>query len=122
MDEFDSGGTLDNTTWARNGAARTAIAGITPLLAASMNLPKGFRLQMTMNVSSGAPFNITTGQDNNGDGSVNDRPAGLGRNANLTPDFYSQPIFNRMICAPAVLVLNGSASYASTTPALSRLR
>src|SRR5262249_17681837 len=65
-----------------------------------MNLPKGFRLNMTMNASTGAPFNITTGRDDNGDGSVNDRPAGLGRDANLTPNFYSQPLFNRMICVP----------------------
>src|SRR5262249_30476704 len=61
---------------------------------------KGIRMQMTMNASSGAPFNITTGFDDNRDGVVNDRPAGLGRDADLTPIFYSQPLFNRMICVP----------------------
>ncbi len=58
-----------------------------------VTLPKGFRLNMTMIASSGAPFNITTGDDDNRDGSFTDRPAGLRRNANLTPDFYSQPVF-----------------------------
>src|SRR5262249_3811593 len=54
-----------------------------------------------MNASTGAPFNITTGFDDNRDGSVNDRPAGLRHNANLTPDFYSQDLFiKRMICVP----------------------
>jgi hypothetical protein len=67
-----------------------------------VNMPKGFRLQMTLNASSGAPFNITTGSDNNGDGVLNDRPQGLGRDANLTPDIYLQPlaVFDRMICVP----------------------
>jgi len=58
-----------------------------------VTLPKGFRLQLTMTANSGAPFNITTGDDDNHDGSFTDRPAGLRRNANLTPDFYSLPIF-----------------------------
>src|SRR5262245_30783333 len=65
-----------------------------------MTLPKGFRMQLTLNASTGAPFNITTGFDDNRDGSVNDRPVGLIRNANLTPDFYSQQVFDRPICVP----------------------
>jgi hypothetical protein len=65
-----------------------------------LTLPKGFRLNTNISMSSGSPFNITTGFDDNRDGSTNDRPAGLGRNANLTPDFYSQPLFDRNICVP----------------------
>src|SRR5262249_45898073 len=65
-----------------------------------LTLPKGFRMQLTMNASTGAPFNITTGFDDNRDRSVNDRPAGLRYNANLTPDFYTQPLFDRLICMP----------------------
>ncbi len=65
-----------------------------------LTLPKGFRLNTMINMSSGSPFNITTGFDDNRDGSTNDRPAGLNRNANLTPDFYSQPLFDRRICVP----------------------
>jgi hypothetical protein len=97
----DSGGTpADNYNlrpeWGRASGDRRHNAFVGSFL----TLPKGFRLNMMINASSGAPFNITTGRDDNGDGSVNDRPAGLGRNANLTPDFYSQPLFNRLICVP----------------------
>jgi hypothetical protein len=41
----------------------------------SFSLPKGIRLSPFMMANSGTPFNITTGQDNNGDSIFNDRPA-----------------------------------------------
>jgi hypothetical protein len=44
-------------------------------LGGSFALPKGFRLSPFMMANSGSPFNITTGQDNNGDSIFNDRPA-----------------------------------------------
>jgi hypothetical protein len=44
-------------------------------LGGSFSLPKGFRLSPFMMANSGSPFNITTGQDNNGDSIFNDRPA-----------------------------------------------
>jgi hypothetical protein len=44
-------------------------------LGGSFALPKGFRLSPFMVANSGSPFNITTGQDNNGDSIFNDRPA-----------------------------------------------
>jgi hypothetical protein len=44
-------------------------------LGGSMALPKGFRLSPFVMTSSGAPFNITVGQDLNGDSIFNDRPA-----------------------------------------------
>jgi hypothetical protein len=44
-------------------------------LGGSFALPKGFRLSPFMMTSSGAPFNITVGQDLNGDSIFNDRPA-----------------------------------------------
>jgi hypothetical protein len=37
--------------------------------------------------NSGAPFNITTGSDNNGDGVANDRPLGVTRNTGQGPGF-----------------------------------
>jgi hypothetical protein len=39
------------------------------------SLPKGFRLSPFMIANSGTPFNITVGQDLNGDSIYNDRPA-----------------------------------------------
>jgi hypothetical protein len=41
----------------------------------TLGLPYAFRLSPFMIASSGIPFNITTGQDNNGDSIFNDRPA-----------------------------------------------
>jgi len=41
----------------------------------SFSMPKGFRLSPFMMTSSRAPFNITVGQDLNGDSIYNDRPA-----------------------------------------------
>src|SRR5208337_878823 len=44
-------------------------------LGGSFSLPKGFRLSPFMMANSGSPFNITVGQDLNGDSIFNDRPA-----------------------------------------------
>jgi hypothetical protein len=47
----------------------------------------GFQLGWVYNYGSPAPFNIVTGADNNGDTTINDRPAGVGRNAGRLPCF-----------------------------------
>jgi hypothetical protein len=47
----------------------------------NMNLWKGFKLATMVNRSSGLPYNITTGFDDNHDTVSNDRPAGVGRNS-----------------------------------------
>lgn len=62
-----------------------------------LTLPKNFRLQTMINAGTGRPFNIVTGRDDNLDGTVNDRPAGLARNADLLPSFYSLATFDRTI-------------------------
>jgi hypothetical protein len=46
----------------------------------NMDLWKGFRISTMANASSGQPYNITTGFDDNGDTISNDRPDGVGRN------------------------------------------
>jgi hypothetical protein len=45
----------------------------------------GFQLGWVYAYASAAPFNIVTGTDNNNDTTVNDRPAGVGRNAGRLP-------------------------------------
>ena len=45
------------------------------------NVMAGFRLNMHVRAQSAAPYNITTGLDENRDGQTNERPAGVGRNA-----------------------------------------
>jgi len=47
----------------------------------NMNLWRGFKLATTVNSSSGLPYNITTGFDDNRDTVSNDRPLGVGRNS-----------------------------------------
>jgi hypothetical protein len=39
--------------------------------------------------SSGRPYSLTTGRDDNGDQSFTDRPAGVGRNTLTSPDTYN---------------------------------
>jgi hypothetical protein len=47
---------------------------------ANLPLRKRFRLGTSLRVLSALPYNITTGRDDNGDTSSNDRPAGVTRN------------------------------------------
>jgi hypothetical protein len=50
----------------------------------NMNLWKGFKIATSFNSSTGTPYNITTGLDDNGDTVSNDRPAGVTRNTART--------------------------------------
>jgi hypothetical protein len=54
-----------------------------------ISLPYGFNLSPFITASSGSPFSITTGFDENGDTNLNDRPSGLARNADLPASLYS---------------------------------
>jgi carboxypeptidase family protein len=62
-------------------------------------LPFGIRINSMINVSSGSPFNITTGGDDNADFTINDRPAGINRNSDLPARLYTQ-LPDRWICPP----------------------
>ena len=44
----------------------------------------GLALNLTLRAQSGAPYTVTTGTDDNGDGVFNDRPAGVGRSSART--------------------------------------
>ncbi len=52
-------------------------------------LPFGIYLTTNLSISSGDAYSITTGQDDNGDGVINDRPAGEPRNSHYGPGFKS---------------------------------
>jgi hypothetical protein len=52
-----------------------------------LSLPAGLKIGTIASVSSGIPFNITTGFDNNHDTVANDRPAGVGRNTGKGPGY-----------------------------------
>ena len=53
----------------------------------SFNLPKKFRLGTIVSLTSGIPFNIITGSDDNNDTVVNDRPPRVGRNTGRGPGY-----------------------------------
>jgi hypothetical protein len=50
-----------------------------------MRLPRGFQSGVVLAMSSGVPFDITTGFDDNGDTVANDRPHGVTRNTGRGP-------------------------------------
>ncbi|HEY1304743.1 MAG TPA: TonB-dependent receptor [Vicinamibacterales bacterium] len=52
---------------------------------ANLVLPRGFQSGWVLSASSGAPFSVTTGFDDNGDTIANDRPAGVFRNSRRGP-------------------------------------
>jgi hypothetical protein len=83
--------------WGRsaNDRRHTAFVG------GRVSLPYGISLSPFVTASSGSPFNITTGADDNGDTSFNDRPAGLSRNSALPASLYAT-LTNRCItgCQP----------------------
>ncbi len=47
----------------------------------STNVWRSVRVTLNGSMQSGAPYNVTTGRDDNGDTVFNDRPAGIGRNS-----------------------------------------
>ena len=66
-----------------------------------MDLPRGLKLTPSLSASSGAPFNISTGLDDNRDTQFNDRPPGVARNADLPASLYSLvPRLDRLVSAP----------------------
>ncbi len=63
-----------------------------------VRLPWDLIVAPTITASSGLPFNITSGFDENGDTSFTDRPAGLRRNSDLPANLYVQiPNANRCV-------------------------
>jgi hypothetical protein len=54
----------------------------------NVQVPGNMRFTINPSWSSGRPYNITLGQDVNGDSSNNDRPAGLGKNAGTGPSNF----------------------------------
>ncbi len=78
----------------------------------TINLPKGIRLSPFVTASSGSPFNITTGKDDNGDTEINDRPFGLTRNGNLLPSSYS--LYPNGVNANGPGAFNVNMSFAKT--------
>src|SRR6266436_1688937 len=65
----------------RDARHRFVVSGI-------ITLPWGFQTSNIVALQSGRPYNITTGNDDNGDGHFKDRPPGVGRNAGRAAPTY----------------------------------
>jgi hypothetical protein len=55
----------------------------------NIKLPKDISMSFLITARSGRPYSLTTGQDNNGDQTTNDRPSGVPRNSLTGPGFYN---------------------------------
>jgi len=78
---FTSGGSLSNPMFISDQTDPSADYGRASfdvrhraVMGGTIGLPKGFRLNPFMIVSSGTPYNVTLGQDLNGDSIFNNRP------------------------------------------------
>ncbi|MGH9349589.1 MAG: carboxypeptidase regulatory-like domain-containing protein, partial [Vicinamibacterales bacterium] len=68
---------------ARQDIRHRGFAGI------SFRIPTSFSMGFTTRWQSASPYNITTGEDTNGDTVTNDRPAGISRNAARGQGFWT---------------------------------
>jgi hypothetical protein len=55
----------------------------------NLRLPKDTSLSFLIIANAGRPYSLTTGRDNNGDQTTNDRPAGIPRNSLTGPGSYN---------------------------------
>src|SRR5262249_47778338 len=71
------------------------------LITGPVSLKYGVSLTPFIQAHSGAPFNITTGHDENRDTTINDRPAGISRNSDLPAGLYARlPAICIQNCGP----------------------
>jgi hypothetical protein len=85
----DELGPSDNDQRHRLVVSGTLAAPTMDGASAPRQLLRGFQLGYIFTYASRLPFNILTGNDRNGDTNVNDRPAGVGRNAGRGFDYAS---------------------------------
>jgi len=93
----------------------------------SFNGLRGLNTQFYLNASTGTPYTITTGRDDNGDLIFNDRPIGVGRNSARNPGqwtltgylSYQFTFGPRLVNLPPGIQINGGPggyTVASVTP------
>jgi hypothetical protein len=68
--------------WARSGARHNISSSF------NVRLPWNINGDTILNWSSGSPYSIRTGKDDNFDSNNNDRPAGVARNSETGPGFF----------------------------------
>ena len=100
----------------------------------SSSVLKNLNANLNVNASTGTPYTITTGRDDNGDLVYNDRPANTARNTQWTPRqvmvggnfFYTLAIGKRTVQAPGgitgITMRNGVIDVMTGGPAPPRYR
>jgi hypothetical protein len=95
---------------------------------------RNLNANLNFNGSTGTPYSITTGRDDNGDLVYNDRPAGIGRNSQWSPRqwtvngnfFYSLPIGKKTVQNPGgitgITIRDGVANVMTGGPPPPRYR
>jgi outer membrane receptor protein involved in Fe transport len=80
----------------RNPAAERgpSLSDVRHRLTASLSawLPRGFKIAALVSARSGLPYNVTTGNDNNGDTFFTDRLPGVSRNSARGDDFWQTDV------------------------------
>ncbi len=77
------------------------------------NLPRSFRIGTLLTISTGAPYDITSGSDTNHDTLANDRPPGITRNMGRGTGFAQLDLrFSKLFRLPRLLSRDSSANNA----------
>ena len=77
------------------------------------NLPRSFRIGTLLTLSTGVPFDITSGSDTNHDTVPNDRPPGITRNVGRGTGFMQWDLrFSKLFRLPRLLSRDSSANNA----------
>ena len=85
----DNGSAVNQYDW-RSEWARSSFDTRHRMLAnLNFRMPMATTLSFMINAATGRPYSLTTGLDNNGDQSTNDRPVGVARNSLIGPSSYN---------------------------------
>jgi hypothetical protein len=86
---YDNGSAVNQYDWRSEWALSSFDTRHRFLTNLSFRLPKDTTVSFLINANSGRPYSITTGKDNNGDQSANDRPPAAPRNSLTGPGSYT---------------------------------
>ena len=85
----DSGNPVNSYDWASEWARSSQDQRHRIQSQFNVRLPRDLNFNFNIRANSSRPFNITTGRDENGDTSTNDRPIGVLRNSGIGPSTYN---------------------------------
>jgi hypothetical protein len=86
---WDNASTMNQYDWRSEWSLSSFDARHRFLTNLSFRLPKDTTITFLVNANTGRPYTLTTGRDNNGDQSTNDRPLGVARNSLIGPGSYT---------------------------------